>query len=171
MRTLYLLRHAKSSWDDPSVADHARPLSGRGRRAARQLALHVEQQAVRPALVLCSSAQRARETLDAIRPALGKAADVLFEDGLYGAEVRELVARLRRAPGDAPSVMVIAHNPGMQELAIHLAGDGDEATLARTRAKFPTGGLATLDLGQHPWASLAAGQAYLVSLVTPSDLV
>lgn len=170
MRSLYLLRHAKSSWDDPTQADHDRPLSGRGRAAVKLMARHLERTAVRPVLVLCSSARRARQTLEAIRPALGDGAEVIVEDGLYGAEVSELVERLRRAPDGVPSIMIVAHNPGLQELAIHLAGDGDDAALRQLRTKYPTGALATLDLGERAWESLAPGQAYLVSLVTPKEL-
>ena len=170
MRTLYLLRHAKSSWDDPRLPDHERPLSERGQRAAGQIALHLERNAIRPALVLCSSARRTRETLAAIRVALGENADVVVEDELYGADAGQLVVRLRRCPPEAPSVMVIAHNPGLEDVAQHLAGDGDERALRQLRTKFPTGALATLDIGEHPWADLAPGQAYLVSLVTPREL-
>jgi len=170
VRTLYLLRHAKSSWDDPRVPDQERPLSGRGRRAAGQIALHLERNAIRPALVLCSSARRTRETLDAIRAVLGHDAEVAVEDELYGADTGQLVVRLRRCPPAAPSVMVIAHNPGLEDVAHHLAGDGDERAIRQLRTKYPTGALATLDLGDHPWADLAPGQAYLVSLVTPGEL-
>ena len=170
MRTLYLLRHAKSSWDDPRLPDYERPLSGRGRRAAGLIATHLERHAIRPSLVLCSSARRTRETLDAIRTALGQNAEVLVEDELYGADAGQLVARLGRCPPGARSVMVIAHNPGLEDLAHQLAGDGDERALRQLRAKYPTGALATLDVGEHPWQDLAPGQAYLVGLVTPKDL-
>ena len=160
------MRHAKSSWDDPRLADHDRPLNGRGRRALEPLAAHIEQAGVRPHVVLCSSARRAVETLDGVRAALGPQADVRIDKGLYGADVPELVARLRQSSAETTAVMVIAHNPGLQDLVLHLAGDGDEQARATARTKFPTGALATLDLGDAGWSELAPGCGYLVSVFT-----
>ena len=167
MRTVFLLRHAKSSWDDLAIADHDRPLAPRGRRAAKGIAEHVRSEAVCPALVLCSSARRACETLDAIRPALGDHAEVVVTDDLYGADADLLLRRLREVGQDVDSVMVVGHNPGLQDLALELTGDGDEAAIAQLHTKFPTGALATLQLGEASWDQLAPGRAYLASLVLP----
>ena len=84
-KTLYLLRHAKSSWDDPELADHDRPLAPRGLRNIAALAAHVRAKGISPSLILCSSAQRARETLAGVLPALDTEVEILIEDGLYGA--------------------------------------------------------------------------------------
>ncbi len=167
MRTLFLLRHAKSSWDDSTLADHDRPLAPRGRRAARRIADYFRSEAVRPALVLCSSARRARETLAEVRPALGEQAEVRVTDELYGADADEMLHRLRALGQDIASVMIVGHNPGLHDLALELAGDGDEAAIAQLHTKFPTGALATLQLGRTRWDELAPGQAYLASLVLP----
>ena len=105
--TLYLLRHAKSSWDDPGLADEERPLAPRGERAARRMAQHIREAGIRPALVLCSPARRTRQTLEAVAGSFGKHVEVLVEDGLYGAGAWELTARLRRVPTELPSVMVV----------------------------------------------------------------
>ena len=114
MKRLYLLRHAKSSWKDTSLPDHDRPLSGRGRRAAKAIARHLREQDLEPQLVLCSTARRARETLERIQPALG-AATVEFEHDLYAASADALLERLRRVPDTVASVMLIGHNPGLQD--------------------------------------------------------
>jgi phosphohistidine phosphatase len=169
VRTLYLVRHAKSSWTDPSIPDHERPLAPRGRRAARRLAEHVGSQRVRPALVLCSSARRACDTLDELKPSLGEHVEVLITDDLYGAGSGELLHRLGDVDEDIDSVMVVGHNPGLHDLALELTGDGDESAIAQLRTKFPTGAMATLQLGQS-WGELAPGQAYLTSLVLPRKL-
>jgi len=168
--TLYLLRHAKSSWDDPGLADEERPLAPRGERAARRMAQHIREAGIRPALVLCSPARRTRQTLEAVAGSFGKHVEVLVEDGLYGAGAWELTARLRRVPTELPSVMVVGHNPGLQELALGLAGGGGEEALASLRAKFPTAALATLLLPEGGWESLARGGAEIVSLVLPRSL-
>jgi phosphohistidine phosphatase len=170
VRALYLLRHAKSSWDDPSVGDHDRPLAPRGRQAAARIARHVHADGIRPALVLCSSARRAVETLEPIAAAYEGGLDVRIEGALYGADAPELLARVRRVPPEVASVLVVGHNPGMQDLVLRLAGDGDAGAMAQAREKFPTGALATLDVGDDRWDGLAPGRAFLARLVVPRAL-
>lgn len=92
------------------------------------------------------------------------------DDGLYGAYAPELLDRLREVGQDIPSVMIIGHNPGLHDLALELTGDGDEAAISQLHTKFPTGALATLDVGRTGWDELAPGQAYLTSLVLPRQL-
>jgi phosphohistidine phosphatase len=167
VRTLYLLRHAKSDWADLSLADRDRPLAARGRRAAQRIADHIRSEAVRPALVLCSPARRARDTLTELRPALGDQAEVLVTDDLYGADAAEILHRLGEVAQNIASVMIVGHNPGLHELALELTGDGDAAAISQLRTKFPTGALATLYVGVTRWDELAAGQAYLAALVLP----
>lgn len=167
MKRLYLLRHAKSSWDDPELDDHDRPLAPRGRRAARLIAAHLGGEAITPALVLCSSARRARETLERIAPALGGDVPVQIERELYGASEQSLLARLRAIEDGVESVLLIGHNPAVQQLALSLAGSGER--VARVRSKYPTGALATLELGGR-WSDLRPGSAELTDFVTPKQL-
>ena len=117
-------------------------------------------------LVLCSSALRTTQTLEHIARAFGQA-EMVMEDGLYGASDDELLDRLRAVPDDTDCVALIGHNPGVQDLATELAGDGED--LERMRAKFPTGALAVLEF-DGSWADLAEGGASLVAFVTPKDL-
>ena len=166
MPTLYLLRHAKSSWDEPGLADHERPLAARGRRDGKRIAEHLRGEGIEPELVLCSSAERTRETLELVRPALG-AATVLVEDELYGASSDRLLARIRQVPEEVASVLVIGHNPGLEELALELASSGDE--LERLEVKFPTAALATLELAGG-WGRAAPGGATLTAYVVPKQL-
>lgn len=169
MKALYLLRHAKSSWADASLADHDRPLAPRGKKATVVLAHHLAGSGIRPALVLCSTAVRARQTLDGVVGSLGEDVEVWDEVDLYGAGSGELLRRLRRLPPAVPSVMVVAHNPGLEDLAMNLIDRGNEAALARLREKFPTGALATL-LIPGEWRTLSRGQATLTAYVVPKDL-
>ena len=169
MKALYLLRHAKSSWADGDLADHDRPLAPRGRKATRSLARYIAEGGIEPALVLCSTAARARETLDGVSPFLGDDLDVWHEADLYGASAKEFLRRLRRLPPAVPSVMVVGHNPGLEDLALSLVGGGDDTALAGLHAKFPTGALASF-LIPDSWAELAPGQATLTAFVVPRDL-
>jgi phosphohistidine phosphatase len=168
MKTLYLLRHAKSSWHEPELTDQERPLAPRGRRDAKRIAKHLRQSGVQPELVLCSSAVRTRETLELVRPGLGAAAEVNVEDELYGASSTELLERVRAVPDAVDSVMLIGHNPGIQDLALVLAGSGAE--LERLRTKLPTAALASLMLGTATWRELSAGEAVLDGFVVPKQL-
>jgi phosphohistidine phosphatase len=168
-KLLYVVRHAKSSWTDAALDDRDRPLAPRGQRAARLLADHFSRAAVAPALVLCSPARRAAETLAALQPALGDAVTVKIDDAIYGADADELLDVLHHVPADVPSVMLVGHNPGLQHLVLSLVGSPGSASPSRIRAKFPTGAVATLRF-EGAWEALANGQAELVEFVTPHDL-
>ena len=167
MKRLYLLRHAKSSWKDTGLPDHDRPLAARGRRAAKAIARHLRNRDLGPQLVLCSTARRARETLDRIQPALG-AATVELEHDLYAASAAALLQRLRRVPDTVASVMLIGHNPGLQDLALDLARPAP--TLSELATKFPTAALATLEFRASSWQDLDHETGELVALVRPRDL-
>jgi phosphohistidine phosphatase len=167
MKRLYLLRHAKSSWKDTSVLDHDRPLAGRGRRAAKAIARHLREQGIEPDLVLCSTARRARETLDRIESALGTG-PVQVEDDLYAASAPALLERLRSVPDTVESVMVIGHNPGLQDLALGLARPSPRVHEIAT--KYPTAALATLTSPVSSWHELDRDTAELAALVRPRDL-
>lgn len=170
MPTLLLLRHAKSSWDEPGQRDHARPLSERGRRAAAAMAAHIRRSAIAPDLVLCSSARRTQETLAAIRPALPRDVPVETTDDLYEVGAGSLLERLRTIPASVATLLLVGHNPGMEELAGRLAGPGgDRAAAEALGRKFPTGALATLAF-DGAWADLAWGTAKLTAFVAPRDL-
>ena len=168
MKTLLILRHAKSSWEDIGRGDHYRPLAPRGRRAAKKLAKHLRRQKVAPAMVLCSSATRARETLELVAPALGPPKKILIEEGLYAASADELLSRLRRIPDATESVMLIGHNPGLQDLALTLAANGPKRSLVLE--DFPTGALATLLIDVARWRDLVPGDADVVDYLVPREL-
>ncbi len=159
---LFVVRHAKSSWDDPGLDDHERPLAPRGRRALKLLTEYVRNQSIEPDLVLCSDARRTRETLEGI--AVG--GQHLIESDLYAAGPGALLERLTEIPEAVSSAMVIGHNPAIQLLVLRLAGAGEVAELKR---KFPTGALATLEF-DCGWARLGPGRARLTGFVRPKQL-
>ena len=167
---LYLLRHAKSSWEDPSIEDFDRPLASRGRQAGETMAGYMRLADVRPDLVLCSSSLRTRQTLKRILPAFAADVPVEYEDALYHDGAGELMTRLRRVPDCFTSVLMIGHNPALQALAVRLAGDGDPDARARLETKFPTAGLVTLVLRRERWQDLGPDACELHSFVVPREL-
>jgi len=168
MRRLWLLRHAKSSWDDPQLGDADRPLSKRGRRAGEAMRHYLEDAGVRPDLVLCSSALRTRETLAEVLPGLGRELHVRIEPRLYAFSAKELLDRLVEVPDDALSVLLVGHNPAVEDLARKLAREGDR--LADLQGKFPTAALALLDLEVDSWSALRPRCGVLAAFVTPAEL-
>ena len=164
MKRLYLLRHAKSSWDEAGLADRDRPLAKRGKRASKVMAKHLREERIEPDLVLCSPSARTRETLE--RVGVGERSEVQIVGDIYGASEADLLDVLRRVPDDVDSAMLIGHNPSLQALAVTLAGEGSETRMAE---KFPTAALATLDF-DGGWGELGPGVAELASFVKPKEL-
>ena len=164
---LLLLRHAKSSWADPGVRDHDRPLNDRGRRAAVAMGDHLRSQGWIPDLILCSSARRTCETAALL--ALPAEIPIEIRHDLYLADPDAVRARIQTFDDATPSVLVIGHNPTTHELALDLARRGDSEALTRLATKYPTGALAVLDL-DAPWADLRRGSARLTHFVSPREL-
>jgi len=166
--TLLLLRHAKSSWDEPDLEDHARPLAPRGRRDAAALGARLARRRPAPGLVLCSTSQRTRETLALLD--LPRQTPLRFEPKLYLASAETLLRRLRRLPARERSVLLIAHDPGLDQLARLLAGGGRPKALRRLAHGFVTGALAELRAPAAGWRALAPGSAFLERFTRPRDL-
>jgi phosphohistidine phosphatase len=169
--TLLLLRHAKSSWDDPGLRDHDRPLSERGERSAAAMGAYLRQQGTAPDLVLCSSARRTVDTLTGVRPGLPKGVAVDIDRAVYEVDAAALLDRLRQVPDSVGTLLVIGHNPGLEDLATKLSGpDSDPGARKALGRKFPTGGFASL-VFDGDWHGLDWNQARLTGFVAPKDLV
>lgn len=172
MRQLLLFRHAKSSWDDARLTDHARPLNLRGRKAADAMAAEMRELGLAPDVVLVSSARRTLQTLEALQPLDGSPIIEVMDD-LYLAPWPAMLDVLRRLPQTARSAMVIGHNPGLHDLALALMGPAGaalgSAAAQRLAAGFPTGALAEFTLAA-PWGQLGEGGGRLVRFLAPRDL-
>ncbi len=172
MKHILLLRHAKSAWSDLALSDHDRPLNRRGERAAKAIGDHLAHRGPRPDLVLCSTAQRARQTLAPVIKRLGKnTPPIALEETLYLASEASLLARLQEVSDEVATVLLVGHNDGIWRLAEMLAGRGSSANLAALQEKYPTGTLATLQVPDGPWTDLAAGSGELLAFVRPRDLM
>lgn len=166
MPRLVLVRHAKSSWDDETLDDHDRPLAPRGERALEAMRTQVAALDLSTLLVLCSTARRAEMTLDGLRPSLPADAAIEHDPGVYDDDARSLLDRLRRRGADHASVMVVGHNPTLQDLACGLVGDGDPTEREQLARKLPTGAIVSMSF-DGDWADLAGGSARLDSLFMP----
>ncbi len=169
MKTLTLLRHAKSGWDDPVRRDFDRPLNPRGRRAARTVALEMKARGLGFDLVLASPARRVIETLEEVAAGFG-AIDPQFDQRLYLASAATLLEMVRATPDDVGRLLLVGHNPGLEELALCLSSRDGAGLRGEVEVKYPTGTVAGIELAVEHWAEVDEGSGSLVRFIRPRDL-
>lgn len=167
MRRLMLLRHAKSDWSLPGMSDHNRDLAARGRKAAPLMGRYLAEHGMIPDHVIVSTATRTRETWRLVAGMLPKIPPVDFEDSIYEASPRDILAAIADTPASARTLLVVGHNPGFQDTANLLVESGDKRMLKDLSQKFPTGALAVIDLDIDDWPAIRPGSGRLASFVTP----
>lgn len=171
MLTLALLRHAKSSWDDPTQDDFRRPLNARGIAAAPRIGHWMQAHAIHPDAVLCSTAVRTRATLALVLPELDDPAPpVRFADELYLVAAPELLDAVRAVAGTPQTLLVVGHNPGIHLLANALVARGRHEQQSALRHRMPTAGLAIIRFDVDLWRNVTPGSGELVDFVSPRHL-
>lgn len=170
MLTLSLLRHAKSSWDNPNLQDFARALNERGRDAAPRMGAYMAAHGIAPDLILCSPSVRTRQTLELVLPHFAARPPVLYEDAIYLGASTTLLKRIRKLDADVKHTMIVAHDPGLHRLAMELSGSGDSDLVQSLAAKFPTAALAVIVLGGRSWSKVRVGAGRLKLFMTPKRL-
>lgn len=168
MRRLMLLRHAKSD-RPPGIADLDRPLNGRGRKAAPRMGAYLAAENLQPDHVVVSPSLRTRETWEPLREAL-RGLDAQIVEAIYEAPAEALLQVIRSTPGTAASLLLIGHNPGLQDLATRLIGKGPRDLRNRLDLEFPTAALAILDFDLDDWREVAPGTGRIERFVAPKDL-
>jgi phosphohistidine phosphatase len=168
MKTLLLLRHAKSRWDQ-GESDHERGLNKRGERDAPGVGAWLRRQALIPDRVLCSSAARTRRTWDLVAGELPVEPVVETLAGLYLAPPGQMLDMIRAEPAQVEILMLVGHNPGTHDLAVALAGSGDEDAMAILEVKFPTCALAVVRFDVDAWSEVRPARGELVAFVRPRD--
>ena len=171
MKRLILLRHAKSSWDDPVERDFDRPLNDKGRRAAETMGWHMRAAGIAFDHAVASPAQRVIETLEAVAEGYGEAIAPDWDKRAYLASERTLLDIAQETPDSADSLLLAGHNSGIEDLVLLLVPEGgDDARRAAVEEKFPTCSLAVIECDIESWADLEAGQGRLVEFTRPRDL-
>jgi phosphohistidine phosphatase len=171
MLTLSLLRHAKSAWDEPSLEDHERALAPRGIKAARDMGKFLAEEKLRPDLILCSGAVRARATLALILSEIGASGiDIAYNDSIYLAHPATMIEIVRKVANGPKHVMLIGHNPGLHAMALELTGSGNRRVIAELAAKFPTAALAVISFNAAHWNEVRPGSGRLDRFTTPRGL-
>jgi phosphohistidine phosphatase len=170
MRRLMLIRHAKSELAEKGQADLDRSLSARGREVAPHMGHYIARHALKPDRALVSAARRTRETWDLLAEAFDKAPPAVFDPRLYEAQAKALLAILRETPAGVHALLMVGHNPAMQELASLLMATGDMTARQNLLEKFPTAALAVIDFAVDRWDEVAPHAGRLDRFVTPRAL-
>ena len=161
-RILYLLRHAKSSWKDDSLADFDRPLKGRGRDAAERMGKRLASKKLNDSVLVCSPAARTRETAEIVLKHSRLRMDQRFDKRIYEASLRDLLQVVSEIPDDRQTAMMIGHNPGFEELLTFLTGES---------RRMPTCALAKIKLDAASWKDVKAGEGSLELFLTPKGML
>jgi phosphohistidine phosphatase len=167
MKILTLLRHAKSGWDDPAVRDFDRPLNPRGRRAARAIGAAMRARGMAFDHVLASPARRVVETIEEVARSYGPLSPD-YEPRIYLASAATLLELVRGEDDRNRNLLLVGHNPGIEDLALLLAAPG--GSIGEVEAKYPTGAVAQIALPAGRWRGVEPGSGSLASFIRPRDL-
>jgi len=170
MLTLSLLRHAKSSWKNPTLPDRERPLATRGITDSTLMGKAMAERGIDPELVLCSSARRTRDTLALILPELKVEPKVVYDDALYHASPEAMLEMVRAVQNPRANHVLVGHNPEIQSFALDLVGSGPKHFRDRLSEKFPTAGLAVITFASGVWQSVEVNSGTLILFLSPRDL-
>jgi phosphohistidine phosphatase len=170
MLTLILLRHAKSSWSNPGLADVDRPLATRGLNDAPLMGKAMAERGIDPELVLCSAARRTRDTLDLVLPELRVEPKVVYDQTLYHASPETMLEMLHAVQPGTNRVMLVGHNPELHAFALDLVGAGPKHFRDRLMTKYPTAGVAVINFAAGLWKSVEVNSGTLNLFLSPRDL-
>lgn len=161
MKQLFLLRHAKSSWDDVSLEDFDRPLNARGKKTAPMMGKAIKERDIAPDVILCSPAKRTKQTIKLVNETAKLKADVTFDEEIYDASAEDLRKVLKKQKKSVNSILLIGHNPGLEELLEELTGKFE---------RLPTAALVQININADDWSHIKDGGNKLAWIVRPKDL-
>jgi phosphohistidine phosphatase len=161
LRTLMLMRHAKSSWDNPAWTDHERPLNERGHRDAPRMGKLLGEQGLAPTLIVSSTATRARETAERVAEAIGYSEAILYEPRLYHAAPADWKDVLRALPDAHHRVLCVGHNPGLEELVTKWMGE---------HVEMPTAAVVVADVHLSQWSGYDRHHVSIAEIFKPREI-
>ena len=171
MPQLYLLRHAKSSWSTPLTGDHERPLAPRGEATAPLIAEEMKARGFVPDHILCSTAKRARQTLDLVLNKMAIKPPTCIEAKIYDAAPQDLIDLISQNAPNCQNLLLVGHNPAIHYAAAQMSLRGDDQALMKLEQKYPTAGLAVIDFDESKWHDGDVSNGYLTAFITPRTLV
>jgi phosphohistidine phosphatase len=170
MKRLTLLRHAKSLWDDPVARDFDRPLNAKGHRAGRTVGEEMQRLGLSFDAVVASPAARVIETLEEVAQGFGSPLTPRFDHRIYLASLEALIEVLHSVDDEIDSLLLVGHSPGLERLALYLAGVKDKPLRRSVEAKYPTGALIEINLPVDRWRDADEGGGTMTRFLRPRDL-
>ena len=151
MKTIFLLRHAKSSWDNLNLDDFDRPLSNKGIKASKKIGNYLKTNKFVPDIIYCSTAKRAKQTWELTNRIIKKKKNILYKDNLYMANLSEFMKIIKKTKNKFKNLMIVSHNPGIESLAIELSKNENNKFHQIINIKYPTGALAVIKFNLNDW--------------------
>jgi phosphohistidine phosphatase len=171
MKRLYILRHAKADKPERKLTDdHGRPLHAKGVEDCPLIGHYLAKRKADFTQVLCSDALRTRQTATLVLEAFGKKIPIEYTSKIYHASLEQIISQVREIDDDCSSLLIVGHNPGFHQLAIHFAGDGKKDLLKDVIENFPPGSLAIYDLPIKSWFDLRQAEGKLIDFTYPKKL-
>ena len=170
-KTLILMRHSKSSWDNSYKDDFDRPLNSRGRENAQMVAKHIHSWGFKPELTLCSSALRCKQTLELIIPYFPKKMHIRYLDELYLAPERAILEMIKSIKLSIDQMLVIGHNPGLSDLSQSLIYSSNKKNDYFETQQFPTSAASIFEMSINNWVNFKLSESKIIDFVTPKNLM
>ena len=170
MKRLTILRHAKSSWDNPGLEDFNRPLNNRGWKAARAMGRELDKKNAKFDLIIASPAARVRETIDGLKEKLKLNVEIRFEPRMYAATRKMLLEIVHEIEERVHSPLLVGHNPGLQQFLVEITHDDPKKLRRRIKSKFPTGALAAIEFPARRWEDIKDGSGEIAELILSKEL-
>ena len=170
MKTIFLLRHAKSSWDDVRLDDFDRPLSSRGIKSCKKMGKYLKKNKLIPDIVYCSSAIRAKQTWEVVNRIVEIKENILYEDSLYMSDFSNFINIIKKTKNNFKNLMIVSHNPGIENLALELSKDKNNEIYEKINIKFPTGALIIIKFDLNNWSKVDCKKGKLYEFIKPKEL-
>ena len=169
MKTIFLLRHAKSSWDNSQLEDFDRPLSTRGEKSSIKIGKYIKNKNIIPDIVYCSSAKRAKKTWELINKVIKKKNNIFFKKDLYMADSETFMSTIKKTKNSNKSIMIVSHNPGIESFCLELSKENNEY-INDIKTKYPTGSLAILKVNLKKWSEIRYESGIIYEFIKPRKL-
>ena len=170
MKTIFLLRHAKSSWDDITLDDFDRPLSHRGIKSCEKIGKFIKKKKIIPVIVYCSNAIRAKQTWELTNRIIKKKENIFFSNALYMANLNSFITFVHKTIDSFSSLMIVSHNPGIENFALELIKNKKNKFYDNISMKYPTAALAIILFDEKKWSNIKIGTGKIIDFIKPRDL-
>ena len=170
MKTIFLLRHAKSSWDNLNLDDFDRPLSNKGIKASKKIGNYLKTNKFVPDIIYCSTAKIAKQTWELTNIIIKKKKNILYKDNLYMANLSEFMKIIKKTKNKFKNLMIVSHNPGIESLAIELSKNENNKFHQIINIKYPTGALAVIKFNLNDWGKINYKKGEIYEFIKPKEL-